>query len=679
MEAPVRAQQKAIKFYRCASFNSIPLRSIQGQLDVSNFDSTVYNSPKAYFIEFYSSWCGHCIHYKPTYVKFATLLKSWSNMVHVSVVNCADEKNSGVCRAHAIDAFPTIKYFKYMSTGKDDGKKYEGDKYDIDNMSLDLAKLLHEDYLTYKPAAWPKLEVTPSTTNLQQIWSSANSDAQYLAVVVEKEPYLHGYATMINFHIDQRVHVVVVDPSHLIAQQHGGVAVPGFHVFKKSSDGSPVYSSLSAIKWADVKTKIEELAGSSPEAAAPEAQIPKQEHVEIMKEPDVAANWQQYQVQYHDILSAISYMLTQEIPRKPIITGDNMVTLKDWIHVLRQFSPGTAPLKRLFYRLDEWLQKRELSMTAEEWIEKVDEINRQLGHPLLPKVDWVACKGSKPYLRGYTCGLWTLLHSLTVEAYRLNKDDSKFQPIPTLLEPMKQFIIKYLSCEICAQNFKRESATLNTGVKKIEDTVLWLWRTHNSVNKRLAGDASEDPKFPKRQFPPSFLCIECQTNGVYNEQRVLDFMLRYYMEIKMDGVEPQPGYKMMEFEKGKLQKVANKHLNPKFQGLAGKVDDLEEAEARLKQENIDASPKHRWRNLGDGDYGTLIKDQSADRRTFYFIWLSIIALVLCFVYFKYRQNKSRFWKTFYYYNDYKLFGRRNSAHTLTTRTSPRGHSNHPRP
>ena len=94
-----------------------------------------------------------------------------------------------------------------------------------------------------------------------------------------------------------------------------------------------------------------------------------------MKEPEVAANWQQYQVQYHDILSAISYMLTQEIPRKPIITGDNMVTLKDWIHVLRQFSPGTAPLKRLFYRLDEWLQKRELSMTAEEWIEKVDEIN----------------------------------------------------------------------------------------------------------------------------------------------------------------------------------------------------------------------------------------------------------------------------------------------------------------
>lgn len=95
------------------------------------------------------------------------------------------------------------------------------------------------------------------------------------------------------------------------------------------------------------------------------------------------------------------------------------------------------------------------------------------------------------------------------------------------------------------------------------------------------------------------------------------------------------------------------------------IDDLEEVEKRLK--DIDANPKHRWRNLDDAAYGnfsenfpsknflgTLLKEQAADRKTFYFIWLSIIALALGFVYFKYRQNKSRFWKTFYYYNDYKL-------------------------
>uniref|UniRef100_A0A915EBI0 Sulfhydryl oxidase n=1 Tax=Ditylenchus dipsaci TaxID=166011 RepID=A0A915EBI0_9BILA len=38
-------------------------------------------------------------------------------------------------------------------------------------------------------------------------------------------------------------------------------------------------------------------------------------------------------------------------------------------------------------------------------------------------------------------------------------------------------------------------------VTKPEDVVLWLWRAHNNVNKRLAGETSEDPKFPKQQFP----------------------------------------------------------------------------------------------------------------------------------------------------------------------------------
>lgn len=30
--------------------------------------------------------------------------------------------------------------------------------------------------------------------------------------------------------------------------------------------------------------------------------------------------------------------------------------------------------------------------------------------------EWVGCKGSKPERRGYTCGLWLLLHSLAAES-----------------------------------------------------------------------------------------------------------------------------------------------------------------------------------------------------------------------------------------------------------------------
>lgn len=42
-----------------------------------------------------------------------------------------------------------------------------------------------------------------------------------------------------------------------------------------------------------------------------------------------------------------------------------------------------------------------------------------------------------------------------------------------------------------------------------DEAVLWLWSAHNEVNQRLAGDATEDPKFPKIQFPSIDSCPQC--------------------------------------------------------------------------------------------------------------------------------------------------------------------------
>lgn len=41
------------------------------QLSLNDFNQSVYMKNKAYFIEFYSSWCGHCIHFAPIYKQFA--------------------------------------------------------------------------------------------------------------------------------------------------------------------------------------------------------------------------------------------------------------------------------------------------------------------------------------------------------------------------------------------------------------------------------------------------------------------------------------------------------------------------------------------------------------------------------------------------------------------------------
>ena len=40
-------------------------------LSVDNFKATVLNSEAAWMIEFYSSWCGHCIRFAPTFKELA--------------------------------------------------------------------------------------------------------------------------------------------------------------------------------------------------------------------------------------------------------------------------------------------------------------------------------------------------------------------------------------------------------------------------------------------------------------------------------------------------------------------------------------------------------------------------------------------------------------------------------
>lgn len=168
-------------------------------------------------------------------------------------------------------------------------------------------------------------------------------------------------------------------------------------------------------------------------------------------------------------------------------------------------------------------------------------------HPLPRKATWVACSGSEPHYRGYPCSLWTLFHTLTVNCNSRHEVSGL-----EVLSRIREYIRYFFSCVECKEHFTAMSANLKNEVSSHNEAILWLWRGHNKVNKRLAGDRSEDPKHPKIQFPSKDLCEECRlpqsNNGDevhWNEGVVLEFLKNHYgvdnIRIKKPSATSSPG------------------------------------------------------------------------------------------------------------------------------------------
>ena len=92
------------------------------------------------------------------------------------------------------------------------------------------------------------------------------------------------------------------------------------------------------------------------------------------------------------------------------------------------------------------------------------------------------------------------------------------------------------------------------------------------VNQRLSGDTTDDPMFPKRQFPMTFLCEDCkeeirvemdstirydlQNQAAWDIEEVLEYLLDYYTNVR---VSPRPLY---------ILPLENKQLPPNSELLS---------------------------------------------------------------------------------------------------------------
>ena len=122
--------------------------------------------------------------------------------------------------------------------------------------------------------------------------------------------------------------------------------------------------------------------------------------------------------------------------------------------------------------------------------------------------------------------------------------------VSEVVEGIRLFVLNFFTCRECASNFELEIDGYQNHLVKPHDAVIYMWRVHNSVNRRLYADpkSQHDPHHPKVQFPTRIQCPKCymrslpgiqankdkQTNLVdedgtrWNMRYVLGFLRSFY-------------------------------------------------------------------------------------------------------------------------------------------------------
>ncbi|XP_043347237.1 sulfhydryl oxidase 1 [Dermochelys coriacea] len=539
-------------------------------------ERSVLDSRSAWLVEFYASWCGHCVHFAPTWRALAADIQEWSPAVNLGVLDCADIANQKACKKFGITGFPTLKFFKAFSKSPEDGTKifYPGDS--IQNLRQSIITNLEMHKETWPPAC-PPLEPA-SMEEIHGFFQTNN--VMYLALIFEANNSFVGREVTLDMLQYENVAVRrVLSSEEELVKKYGVTAFPSGFLLINNGTFSRIPVQIEARSFYTYFLRRLPGVTRGPYAPTSTPDMP------IKTTPTPRRPADRSKVYMADLESALHYALRVEVGRFSVLTGERMRALKDFVAVLAKYFPGRPFVQNFLRSVDRWLRSMRESRIPYSALEQV-LTNREEGQApevLSNNVTWVGCQGSKPNFRGYPCSLWTLFHLLTVQATRYRRLGTG--PLE-VLGAMRGYIRSFFGCRECARHFEGMAAESMDKVRSVDKAALWLWSRHNRVNARLAGTETEDPEFPKLQWPPPDLCPLCHgvvnRHHVWDEAAVLRFLKAHFSpaNIILDYMEPEMALVVRRSREAKEGAGERAMGEGEERGEGGNGDEGEEGEER---------------------------------------------------------------------------------------------------
>ncbi|XP_062919833.1 sulfhydryl oxidase 1 [Mobula hypostoma] len=557
-------------------------------LDYSNLDGILYNSSKAWVVEFYASWCGHCISFARVWKSLANDIKDWKPALSLAVVHCANPVNSKLCRRFEVTSYPTIKLFKAFSRPFVRGEHFSGSERSVSALRHYFIDHLEAHDENVWPPACPPLEPV-SMAEVQSFF--AFNDVLYLALIFEEEnSYIGREVTLDMLQYENIAVRRVLKSEESLVKLFGVQSFPSCYLyFNDTSHRAASVKKETRIFYTYYLRRLPGVTRGAYKLTA--------ENVTYGDSTETWKDFNSSKLYMSDLESSLYYSLKMEVVKHQELSGDTLMALKNFITVLTKFFPGRPFIMKLLQITDTWLRDVGTGpVSSRALMDVLNNKNRIPGAVLPDKENWVGCQGSRPHFRGYPCSVWTLFHLLTVQAAKHNNSmvlaGKSVQSDPLeVLSALRQYVKHFFGCRECAVHFESMAAVSMNSIQTFDKAILWLWSRHNRVNNRLAGALSEDPKFPKIQWPPPDMCADCHNEINGHHEWILDAVMNFLnVHYSPDNID----YSYLK-EEEELRKKQQKVEEDTWQGQERTV------------------PEEEWKKDIDEDKGKQEKEKSTEQ------------------------------------------------------------------
>ncbi|XP_061895501.1 sulfhydryl oxidase 1 [Entelurus aequoreus] len=489
-------------------------------LSPDNVKTVLVNSSTTVVVEFFASWCGHCIAFSSVYKRLARDIKEWKPAVDLAAIDCADEESRKVCTGFGIRGYPTLKFFHAYSREDSVGLAFKGFPRDVRGLRHQIIDKLESHQEPWPPAC-PPLE--PTSQAEIDIFLETNN-VRHLALIFEDvSSYIGREVTLDLLQYENIAVRRVLKTEEDLVTKMGVTAFPSCYLYYPGGNFTRLKVNIEArtIYFYALKRLPGVVRSGKPPPVTTELVSKRTE------EPWRAFN--RSRVYMADLESTLHYSLRVELAAHHVITGEALTSLRKYIAVLAEYFPGRPMLMNLLKSLNLWLHNQAGDQVSYQAFMEILENSGQVPDAALPEgVRWVGCQGSQPHFRRYPCGVWTLFHLLTVQAKKSAGSDPQ-----EVLRAMRGYIHNFFGCRACAEHFENMAKESLNEVNTYSAAILWLWSRHNRVNNRIAGALSEDPNFPKVQWPSPDLCEACHSvkddgDHRWNNEQVLPFLQTYF-------------------------------------------------------------------------------------------------------------------------------------------------------